>query len=456
MNVTMKPEKIPMRLGDNTMRSTKLLMLAVLIMITGLVIPALAAEEPTESAKPLKVAGKPADAEYPFVAQVTGTDIYVRSGNSTADYPCTKISTPDTVTVVDEVFGWARILPPVGCYSWVYKAYVKLDPSDPTIGVITGNNVNVWAGAEKIEAGRSSGSQTQLNTGEVVTLFAKQPETSEYYKIEPPTGAHLWVSVDYLKYVSQVIQDKPIVIPPRPDKMVTDAAAQPSGEQPRPKFTNLDTAVPDQTQPAVKVEIKEDVKTPEPEKVEVPKLTVKENELMQECYKIEAGIDEELKKSINLQNYTKAKESLDKVKDQPDAGKAGIYAQYLLDRIQRYELAHDVTEALKTQDAQLEKAKANIEKAHQDKLKKMPKEVNFLYVGTLKPSHVYTSKTGQKRYILIDATGKILCYIISASPQIDAQLQQKLNATVGINGEVVSDVKSLVALVAATEIESMQ
>ena len=438
------------------MRSTKLLLLTVIIMLTGLVVPALAAEEQSATTKTPEVAGKPADAQYPFVAQVVGDNIYVRSGNSTADYPSTKISGPDTVTVVDEVFGWARILPPVGCYSWVYKAYVKLDPKDPTVGVITGNSVNVWAGAEKIEAGRSSGSQTQLNSGEVVTLFADQPETSEYYKIEPPTGAHLWISVDYLKYISPVVRDKPIVIPPRPDNMGTDAAAQPSGQQPRPKFTNLDTAAPDQTPPAVKVEIKEEVKVPEPKKVEAPKFTVKENELMQDCYKIETGIDEELKKSINLQNYTEAKQSLEAIKNQPDAGKAAAYAQYQLDRIQRYELARDVTEALSKQDEQLEKAKANIEKAHQEKLKKMPIEVNYLYAGTLKPSHVYTSKTGQKRYILIDTSGKILCYIIAASPVIDAQLQSKVNTVVGINGEIVSDAKSLVALVAATQIESMQ
>ncbi len=438
------------------MRSTKLLLLTVIIMLTGLVVPALAAEEQSATTKTPEVAGKPADAQYPFVAQVVGDNIYVRSGNSTADYPCTKINAPDTVTVVDEVFGWARILPPVGCYSWVYKAYVKLDPADPTVGIITGNNVNVWAGAEKIEAGRSSGSQTQLNTGEVVTLFADQPEASEYYKIQPPTGAHLWVSVDYLKYVSAFVQDKPIVIPPRPVEMGTEAAAQPSGEQPRPKFTNLDTAAPAQTPPAVKVEIKEQVKSPEPKKVEAPKLTIKENELMQECYKIEAGIDEELKKSINLQDYTEAKQSLETIKNKPDAGKAATFAQYQLDRIQRYELARDVTEALKKQDEQLETAKANIEKAHQDKLENMPKEVNYLYAGTLKPSHVYTSKTGQKRYILMDTNGKILCYIIAASPAIDAQLQQKLNMTVGVNGEVVSDAKSLVALVAATEVESMQ
>ncbi len=439
------------------MRSTKLLMFTVIIAVTLLAIPALAAEEIGTTSP--QVSGKPADTKYPFIAEVVGNNVYVRSGNSTADYPCTKISAPDKVTVVDEVFGWARILPPEGCYSWIYKAYVKVDPANPTVGVLTGNrtNVNVWAGAEKIEAGRSSGSQTQLNAGDIVELFTEQPATGEYYKIKPPTGAHLWVSVDYLKYASPAVQDKPIIVPPRPGTQSSNTVVGTS-ETKRPTFTNLETQKT--AKPEVKIEVKEEKQTidtkPEPKKVEPPKLTVKENQLLQDCYKIEAGIDEELKKPINQQNYTKSKKLLTKVKDQKDAGKAALYAQYLLDRIQRYDLAKNVTEALKKQDEQLEKAKQKIEQAHQNKLENMPKEVHYLYTGTLKPSHVYTSKTGQKRYMLIDSSGKILCYVIATAPQIDIQLEQKVNSTIGINGDVVSSSKSLVALVAATEIAPMQ
>ena len=151
-----------------------------------------------------------------------------------------------------------------------------------------------------------------------------------------------------------------------------------------------------------------------------------------------------------------AQKLAEKIKQEPDAGKAGTYAQYLLDRIQRYELAKSVTETLKKQDQQLDLAKQKIEQARQAQLNQIPEEVQFLYTGTLKPSHVYTSKTGTKRYLLIGDNGKILCYLEAASPAIDAQMLQDIDQTVGINGNVDNNEKSLVTLVTVTEVKLLK
>lgn len=443
------------------MRSTTLFMVAAVCMAVLLSIPAFAAETQTS-----QVAGKPADAQYPYIAQVVGTNVYVRSGNSQADYPSTKLDAPAKVTVVDEVYGWAKILPPEGTYSWIYKAYVKVDPANPTVGILTGDNVRVWAGADNIDSGSSSGLQTKLNTGEIVELFANQPDTGDYYRIKPPTGAHLWINVDFLKYVGPAKQDRPIVVPPRPETprdVTIPSETQPSGQQQRPRFTNVEGIDPNEPAPVaetpIDIQIQPEVVEPETQetKVEEPvsPQAAKENELLQRCYDLSAKIEEELKKPLDQQNYTDIKTQLEAIKQEGGEGKAAIYAQFLIDRIGRYELAKSVTETLENQDQQLEQARQKIEQAHQTQLKQVPEKVQFLYTGTLKPSHVYTSKTGGKRYLLIGDDGKILCYIVAGTPTIEALLPAKVDTTVGINGTTVSTERSLVTLVSVTELKSL-
>lgn len=437
------------------MRLTKLFIMTAVFASLLLVVSAYAAEETTQAPQ---VAGKPADAQYPFIAQVTGNDVYVRSGNSQADYPCTKLDAPARVTVVDEVYGWAKILPPEGTYSWIYKAYVKVDPADPTVGVLTGDNVRVWAGADNIDSGSSSGLQTKLNSGEIVELYPDQPETGDYYRIKPPTGAHLWIHTDYLKYVAPLRQERPIVVPPRPDTTQQQNIPLPSEtEQGRPQFTNLNNRQ-QQTQTPANIEVRRQetaaAEAPKPQQAARP--PAGENELLKLCYDLADKIDEQLKKPLGQQDYTDVKKQLDKVRNDPDAGKAAAYAQFLSDRIQRYELAQSVTETLQQQDRQLEQARHRIEQAHQDQLNQVPREIQYLYTGTLKPSHVYTSRTGTKRYLLLDDKGKIRCYLVPVSPAVEAQLQANENATVGVNGDIVSDEKSLVTVVAVTELAPLE
>ena len=441
------------------MRLTKSFAFTVIL---ALFLPAaslLAVEEPITQTP--QVADKPVNVKYPFIAEVIGTGVYVRSGNSTADYSCTKLDSPDKVTVVTEEFGWAKILPPEGCYSWIYKASVKIDPDNPSIGIVEGENVLVWAGSDNIEASRSSGLQACLNKNpdsmdddDIVDILPNQPETGEYYRIKPPVGAYLWISATYLKYVAPLNFEEPIVVPSEPETQDDTAALPPSNEQKRPKFTNLGDQ-PQQEQTEGQVD-EEQTDTAQPKEEPEPKINIKETQYLQQCHELSARIDEELKKALSEQNYASIKEALMEIKQQADAGKSALYAQFLMERIGRYELAKSVTEELQKQDQQLEKAREKIARAHQAQLDQIPEEAEYLYIGTLKPSHVYTAKTGQKRYLLTDSSGKILCYVVAASPQIDSQLEQKVNTVIGINGSVVSNQKSLVALVAVTDLASVQ
>ncbi|MCI0498548.1 MAG: SH3 domain-containing protein [Planctomycetales bacterium] len=434
------------------MYSAKMLLCAILLV--SLMVPCTATAAPEVAPQ---VAGKPADVQFPFVAQVTGDNVYLRSGKGQLYYQCGKMSVGDTVTVVEDADGWSKIVPPDGSYSWIAKDYVKISPPGSNKGVVTGENVRVWAGSDFIEASRSDSMQVKLNQNkdqidddDFVELLSDQPQNSTFYKIKPPAGAYLWISSEYLKYTGPLVHKTPVTVPLRPD--VNDVQPlPPSSETSAPAFKNLtpegqpaEAAAPDQ-----KPDANEAVK-PEP-----PKPVTKESEYLKQCYALSAKIDEEAQKPLNKQAYADIRTSLEAIKADAEAGKAAAYSQILLERIVRYELAISVTGILNQQDKTLAAAKENIQKTHQAQIDKLPKEVNFIFTGTLKPSHVYTDKTGQKRYLLLDPAGKALCYATASSAETAAKLEQMINTKVGIGGNVINNPKSLVTVVSVTVVEAM-
>lgn len=410
-----------------------------------------------DDAASVQIAQKPADVQYPFIAKATGNDIYIRSGKGTAYYYCGKVNRGEEVTVYEETFGWAKVLPPKGCYSWIHKDYVKAEANKPNIGVLQADSVRVWAGSDYIEAMRSSSLQTKLNEGEIVELLPDQPEESTYYKIKPPAGAYLWINAAYLEYVGPVQTAKPAVVEAvQEPKQEPKIETKPSDKMPvstetsKPVFSNLTDDEP-KTDTPEKTAQKEEVEADIPAQ---PAADATEN--LKACYEISAKIDQELQKPIKSQNYATLKKSLEAIKADTSDSKASTYAQILLERIQRYELAISVVDTLKKQDEALAKAKEQIAKSRDAKIKGLPVEVEYLYAGTLKVSHVYTQKTGQKRYLVQGKDGKIQCYAIPATEQISTELESLIGENVGIRGKAISDKKALVTLVSVAEVDALE
>jgi len=403
-----------------------------------------------ESSTTPQIAGIPADVQYPFMAKVTGNNVYVRSGKGTAYYACGKVNLNDQVTVVGGAFGWAEILPPKGSYSWIHKNYVDVKADQSTVGVLTGDNVRVWAGSDNMESGRSSSMQTKLNTGEIIELFSDQPEEGDYYKIVPPAGAKLTINCEFLKFVGPVRSTQPVVIPPRGEVAAKEPVKMPaSTETKAPVFGNLtEDEAEVKTEPAAKLDATQDT-----EKVEIPKPSADDSKNLKACYALSAKIDQQLQKPLVEQNYGTIKKDIETIKADTTDSKAVTYAQILLERIVRYELAISVIDTLKQQDESLAKAKEKIEKARQAELKSVHRDADFIYTGVLKVSHVYTNKIGRKRYLLKGPDGKILCYATPTSEEVAGQLESLIGKRVGVKGEVSNDTKSLVTLISATGVE---
>ncbi len=413
----------------------------------------------TDAASGPQIIGKPADVVYPFVAEVSGSDVYVRSGRGPGYYHCGKVNTGDKVTVAEEAAGWAKILPLPENYSWIHKNYVKVDPKTPKVGTVTGDNVRVWAGSDFIEPIRSSSLQTRLNTGEVVELMdTAGAETGDYYKIKSPAGAFLWVSSEFLKYVGPVKPAEPEPAAPAAPKAdekpmtleerlgvtpqagaAADAAAATSAD--------AAAAVAPVTAEAPKPE---EAKPAEPAKPATP---AKESEYLQICRDLTEKVGAELKKPAPEQNYKAYREQLAPMVDDPEGGKGSTYAKLLLERIDRYELAIDVTAAMHQQDEQLGKLREQIENARKQQIAAIRVSEDVpTFTGTVKPSYIYTGIGGQRRFLLTDDAGRIVCYLVPAGPEIEGQLQQSLTQRISIRGTILSDPKAIVLTVSASQI----
>jgi hypothetical protein len=150
------------------------------------------------------------------------------------------------------------------------------------------------------------------------------------------------------------------------------------------------------------------------------------------------------------------KQALEAIKTDAEAGRAADYAQILLDRIGRFELAASAITQVQQQDKNLQQTREQIEKAHQAQLSKLPKEAEYLYTGILKPSYVYSDEGGPKRYLLTDANGKIISYLAPATAGMSGKMDSLAGQKVGVKGTITSNAKSLVTLVNVTDVDPLK
>jgi len=304
--------------------------------------------------------------DFPYIAQVVGENVNLRSGPGMNYYRCSKIGEPNTVTVVETKFSWSKVVPLKGCFSWISKQYVKIEQDNPSIGVVTGDDVRVWAGSDFVEPMYSTSLQTKLDVGDTVQLLGE--EKSDYYKITPPAGAYLWISSEYLvpvKSIEKTDVEKPVI------------EAIPSG-------TKSQTVVQGQ-------------------------LPI-ESKMLKEYNELTEKVEAESQKPLDEQNYTELKNGLAKIAEDPNSGKAGKYAKFQIAQIDRYELAAQASDIIRQQDSQLEQKIAQIDKqAEAEKIAKSDLGM-FAVMGTLKKSRVFDVKAGITRYMILDDQGKLLCY----------------------------------------------
>ncbi|MCG8408068.1 MAG: SH3 domain-containing protein [Phycisphaerales bacterium] len=133
--------------------------------------------------------------DFPWEGEVTGTNVYVRSGAGTNYYPTTKLNTGDRVLVHGEKFGWYRISPPARSFSYIDKAKADRAPQ-AAYAIVNADQVYARAGSHLVS--RKSNTQVMLSKGMKVEVIG---EADGFLKIKPPPQAFLYMSKQYIRKV---------------------------------------------------------------------------------------------------------------------------------------------------------------------------------------------------------------------------------------------------------------
>jgi len=148
---------------------------------------------------------------FPFEGVVQGDHVNLRSGPDTTWYPVAKVMNGTRVTVLGKEYGWYKIDPPAGSFSWVMKDCIT--STDGSKGKVSVPRVAVRAGS-LLDEERRTAIQVLLGQGAEVKILG---QSGTWYKIEPPAGACVWVSA---KLVTPVKAAEPAV-----EETKADAAA---------------------------------------------------------------------------------------------------------------------------------------------------------------------------------------------------------------------------------------
>jgi SH3-like domain-containing protein len=356
---------------------------------------------------------------FPYFAEITGDNVLIRSGPGTGFYDCGKLNKGDQVRIVGEQFGvWSKIIPPDGSFSWISMQYVRIDQDAPSSGIVTGDNVRVYAGSDTVPPQYATSLQTKLNKGDRVRLLGEQ--LNDYYKIAPPTDAYLWISTQYTQKVIPVLEGPPRI-------------AMTSGAE-----------IPEETDAnAVSTE-------PVPESNEPPK-SVPETEL-DKFNALQKQIEAEHTKPIDEQDYTKIKESMTEIANNKEAGKAARYAQAVIEQIKDYELAIEVNKTVKLQNEQLQKTKERINQAREASLSKIQDLGRFAVIGKFENLLVY----GPGYYRIVDESDKTICMAAPDKQISGKDLSGYLGKKVGLVGTIEPHVQTAGAMIRFSDVVNLE
>lgn len=361
--------------------------------------------------------------DFPYKARVTGDEVNVRSGPGTNYYRCTQLNEGDIVTVVAEQFNWSRILPLEDSFCWIAQEYVDVNPEDMT-GTVTGDSVRVWAGSEFLRPIRSSRLQLKLNEGDKVELLGEQADG--YYKIAAPTGSYFWISSDYIEPYQPAEEPN---TPDLPDEVEVGGEVEMANQ---PQQKPVEPAEPEET-----TEPEQEVQTPA------------EKGYLERFNSLRERIEAERQKPAGQQDYSAIKSELSEIASSEDAGKASRYAEVALERIERIEFALNISDALSSQQKQLNEAMKRIEQAKQEKMSEIGNLGKYAVIGEFQESNIY----GQDYYKVVDAEGDVICYALPEGGSGLTNAEKYISRKVGLIGEIQPHPETKEAMVKFTGIE---
>ena len=395
------------------------------------------------------------NAPFNFIGEVNANNVYVRSGPSDSYYPTMKLNKGTQLTVRGTKFQFVKIEPHPGSFSYVGKAYVERR-GDGAVGRVT-TAANVRTGSELNPMKTTV--QTKLEPGTDVKILGEQ---EEYYKIEPPAGAYLFVQKDFVSPVKRIVTE---------GEQVAQAPEQkPQQPEASPPATDTTGAADKIAEVAVgeKPEVQPQPGTPATGPAEVgeshsataqggttrPDTQAASAEARFD--KIEADfeaasqrpvIDQPVEEMLtSYQSIVKDDELPESLKRIADARIAVLKA--------RKQTREEFAAVRKSQDEMEARRKAL--QAEQQELEEQIQKTNvefFAAVGTLRTSSLQQGPRGTTLYRLTDPeTGRTLIYVRSGDRAYGAMMNQ----FVGVKGELKADPLLRLKVITPTETRAVE
>jgi len=396
----------------------------VLVVLSFLVLPCVAVENAVSASDQISLP------KMPYTAQIMGDNVYVRSGPGTNFYRCGKMFKGEMVKVVSRQNIWSRIVPTEKNFSWISKQYIVIDNSNPDIGIVSADNVRVYAGSEYIEPIYSDKVQLRLNKGDKVVLLGE--EVGDYYKIKPPSGTYFWVNTQFAQPMI-VSATETVVVESEPVEIKVTPAVK---EQPKPELK-----LPEPTNAVVSTTVSD--------ATEMPK-RLKAYYLLQDMVKVEYA------KPLLVQDYSNSKQGLNQIIADDKTDKAARYSEFLLGQINRFELAAQVEKESKLQNSQLAETIERIDSTHVERRTEFKDTGQYAVIGTIKKSNVYGPEKVLLHYTVVDSEGKIICYSLPSGAAGMTDLESFVGQKVGLIGNIEPHPQTSGALVRFTGIEIVE
>lgn len=351
---------------------------------------------------------------FPYFAEITGDDVLIRSGPGIGFYECGKFKKGDKIQVAGSQFTWSKIVPPDGSFSWISMQYVRIDQENPSYGIVTGDNVRVYAGSDRVPPQYATSLQVKLNKNDRVKLLGEQ--LSDYYKIAPPSEAYLWVSTEYTKQVMPALEG-----PPRIAMIPGTDAAQETDANATSVEPVQETNEPPKTAPVLQLE---------------------------KYYALQKQIDAEHAKPTDQQDYTSIKQALTEIANNKEAGKAARYAEAIIKRVEDFELAIEVNKTIKLQNEQLQKTRERIDQARAARLTEVQDTGRFAVIGKLENFMVY----GPGNYRIVDESDRTICMALPGEQFSGKDLSGLVGKKVGLVGTIEPHKQTAGALIRFSEV----
>ena len=131
-----------------------------------------------------------ADEHFPFLAEVSKESVNVRAGPNTNFEKIDKLNKGAQVVVLGRSYEWYKIQPLSTTKSYIRADYLSITKGE-SVAVVSGNNVNVRAGANSEAA-----SLGEVKKGTAVEILGQE---NGWCSLAPVSGTVAWIHHDFLK-----------------------------------------------------------------------------------------------------------------------------------------------------------------------------------------------------------------------------------------------------------------